>query len=362
MITSGIKAVEHNGNKYIVLHTSNNFEDVEREIFTQQSWKEYVARRTKEPKTERVWFWHVPGSDYATIEWQDIVDHMLVEVAKIDNTARGEKMFEALNHPERFPELLPQGWGTSHGYWYNTADKETGVYQWVDKFETTTLPKHRASNKYGGLKGVIDMAKLTPEKEAALKQLLGDEEASKIISAAEKESADLEGKGISFKEEETEEAEHAEQEGSDEQMFELELDDDALTNIAERVPVAEAVKEALDTSKAEWVKEIAAALKEPIVALVAEAVKAQMLEVVGAKEHLVQQAVSGTLKVRARAASKEETPKDNELLDILQKAMEKGSKATQERESAEKAAQTAGMDLLDQALWNIRHGNSEVSK
>jgi len=357
MIKSGIKAIEgKDGNKYVVLWTSNAFEDTEKEIFTTKSLADYVARRTKEPQQERLWFWHVKGSDYGDIVWQDLVGRMLVEVAKIDTTTRGEKMFHALQHPEEFPDLLPNGWGTSHGYWYNTRDKEMGVYRWVDKFETTTLPLHRASNMFGGVKEVIDMSKLTPEKVKGLKDLLGDEEATAIIAAADKESAELE-KRAAFKDkkEGSEGDEVPETVATGEQMFELELDDAALENIAERVDVSSAVKESLSASKAEWVKEIAAALKDPIVQLVADAVKLEVVKLEGVKEKLVQQAVSGTLKIKAKSAAKEGPSVtdgvDNELLALLNKAMKQHEKAKQDVT----VDVPEGMDLMDQALWRIRH-------
>jgi hypothetical protein len=351
MISTGIKALERNGKKYIALWTSNAFMDTEQEMFATKAWEDYVDRRTKEPKKERVWFWHIPGTDYADIVWQGMVGHMLVEVAQVDNTARGNKMFDALQHPEQYPNLLPEGWGTSHGYWYNTADKEARVYQWVDKFETTTLPKHKSSNMYGGLKGVFEMSKLTPEKIAALKEMFGDE-ADGIIAAADKESERLVSIGTAHKEKTDAEVE-PEVEPEADQMFEFELDDAALEGIAGRVPVADAVKEALANGKAALVKEIAEALKEPIVTLVEEAVKAQVTALVGAKETLVQSVVSGKVKLVAKSATKE-VPAANGLTAILEAAMAQHAKGEKDASVTASAEKQSG-DLLDQALWAIRH-------
>jgi hypothetical protein len=44
-LSTGIKAFEQDGERYLVLWTSNAFTDRENETFKTDAWKEYVARR-----------------------------------------------------------------------------------------------------------------------------------------------------------------------------------------------------------------------------------------------------------------------------------------------------------------------------
>jgi len=306
----GVKAVKVGGGKYLVLWTSNAFEDREREIFSTKSWEDYVDRVDNHPEIRpgRVWFWHIKGSGFADIVWQDMVGRLLVEVAKVDDTPRGTKAFHALQHPEEYPDLAPEGWGTSHGYLYRGDDKETGVYKFVHKFESTVLPFDKASNIYGGLKEVLDMS-VSAEKQAALVELFGDEEAVKIIAEAQKASDDLESSGVAFKEDkkakakkvppvvpEEEEEEEEGEEGEKEAVYELEMDDALLKEIASHVP-------ALDVGKivASAVKEALSKQQKAFETAVGEAVAKANL---GSKEEIVQQALAGTLRLVPSVASK----------------------------------------------------------
>lgn len=320
----GLKAFEKDGERYLVLWTSNAFQDREGEIFETKALEEYVARHDATGDYGRVWFWHVKGTDFADVVWEDIAGRMLVSVAQMDHTAYADKMWHAITHPEDYPDVLPLGWGTSHGYAYRVGDKQNGVYGFMEKFETTILPYHRASNLWGGIKEAVEMAR-TKEKDDALKRLVTDEVAAAVLEDAEKASSLLEQAGISFKEdseandntEADEEANEADEEDveaeaeaeeesettaeDDEQLYELEVTDDLVKEIAGKVDVTAAVKEHVDASMTGLKEQIVAALT-PVIMQAVDAALGARLE--GQKEQIVQQALSGKIKLAPWSASR----------------------------------------------------------
>ena len=330
-LIGGVKALEIGGDRYVALWTTNAFEDDEQEIFSTKSIEEYVARCDEDPELRgRVWFWHVKGTDYADIVWQGVEGRILIELAKVDDTEYGRKMFYALQHPEEYPELLPQGWGTSHGYVYKRGSKQNGVYNWFHKFESTTLPLHRASNKYGGVQEVIDMS-VTKEKAKGLAAVVGEDLAKEMLDAAKATGGNLE-QMVDFKEqgekavakpvkavtEEDEDEEMTEEEAAaaeeekkkaaaktkgddDAEVMEMELDDDLLNEIASHVPVEAAVEKAM---KELLPKALAKAMADQAAALTAAVKEAVESANVSSKEEIVKGAVAGTLRLHPYVASK----------------------------------------------------------
>lgn len=338
LLNHGIKAVvSPAGKELLVLWTMNAFEDREGEAFSTKAIQDYVDRHDVNPQAkDRVWFWHVKGTDFATIEWQDMVGRFLVEVAAVDDTAYGHKMFNAIQHPEQHRDVLPQGWGTSHGYLYSGADRLDRVYDFFEKYETTVLPAERASNPYGGIKEVIGMDKKNEAKKlAALAGLVGDEAAAKAINDPKVASKVLEALGVGHKEvdeeaevtseEETEpetvpNAEETETEPEETpaadaaQVQEIELDEELVKEIAGEVAkqmdlptiikntIAATVKE-MGVTKDTLVTDVVAAVKEALSTDVEAALK-------GNKEAVASQVLSGKLKLRPYSPT---TARDNVL-------------------------------------------------
>lgn len=360
-MVTGIKAFEAaDGDKYLVLWTSNAFKDREKETFATKAWQDYVARRDKDGKRGRVWFWHVKGSDFADIVWQDVVGRMLVEVAKVDNTPRGNSMFHALTHAKEYKEIAPYGWGTSHGFAYRRSDKQDGVYHFVEKFESTVLPYHRASNLYGGImsvKEVLDM-KITKEKEQALVTLFGEDEAAKILAEPLEASKVLESL-VDFKEKgddtgadsdedggedadkkkkvkvaaNVDEDGEEDTEGADEEtkdvddkgdVYELELDETLMKAIASHVDVSDQVATALKEVLPELSKQLAEQFATAEKAMTDNIRKAVADSDVASKEQIIKDAISGRLKLTPYTASKDD---GNELGDGEKEEFDEAQKA-----------------------------------
>lgn len=341
-LVHGIKTFDLPEGKYVALWTSNAFEDRDKEIITTKAWENYVGRADHTKERGRVWFWHVKGTDFADVIWQGVEGRMLLEIAKVDNTDYGNKMFHALQHPEQFPEVVPYGWGTSHGFVYRASDKAAGEYAFVHKFESTVLPWHRASNLYGGLVQLWDNenkevtvmgSQVSQEKADGLAALVGPETAAMLLDMAKQASEDLELAGINTKadkkapppppppakagDEEEEEEEEMETE-EEKEFYELELTPELMGEIAAQVDVKSAVEESLRETMPAILKEFS----EVLLSGVKEAMVGADL---ASKEQIVQEALSGTLRLVPHTASQARDnllsgPEVKELYDKEEKA------------------------------------------
>jgi hypothetical protein len=317
-----VKALEIGGTRYLVLYTTNAFRDRQLELFSTKSLEDYVKRVDRTGDRGRIWFWHVKGSDFGDIIWQAVSGRILVELVRVDDTPHGDKMYHAVTHPEDHPSLLPQGWKTSHGFVYLPWTKDDdGVYHFMHKYESTALPAHRACNLFTSLSEVRNMAKVTKEKREALAELVGEDNAKAIIEDAEELTKALEGAGVEFKEEKVEEGEsedeEMEEEESDEEeegkkeeasdrVMEIEMDEDLMKEIAQHVdvsgPVSTAVEQALKEMLPKALDGLFGELKTAIEGSVKETVQQASLD---SAESIVQQAISGTLRLKPFTASKD---------------------------------------------------------
>lgn len=143
----GIKQL---GSDYFLTWTTNAFKDREQETFTTQSIDDYLKHREKSGDTEEPYdFWHIDGTEFATVQWQGGVGRQLVEIGKYDDTPMGRAFKDFFDrYPNGHPVIAPYGWGCSHEYAYSPQDREDGVYEWFDKRKSTVLPLHEAANPF----------------------------------------------------------------------------------------------------------------------------------------------------------------------------------------------------------------------
>lgn len=214
-----------------VTFTTNSFIDREGEIFTADSIEKLVARNSTKEVKGQVWYRHLPGSKFAHTIFQGIQGRFLIEVHRFDDTPVGQAMKALLNeHPNGHPEVCPEGWGCSHGYYYDPQDRKDSVYEWFDKQETSVLPASVASNPYTKLE-VLSMDQKAREE---FEKLVGESIANEALSGADELTKALEGAGVACK-------------GADGEA-EPEVEEVAE---AETPEVAEAVEEAVEAPEAE---------------------------------------------------------------------------------------------------------------
>ncbi len=288
----GVKAVSYNGKKYVILETMNAFIDREKQIFSTQSIEDYLEFVDGIGRKDRVRYHHIPGSEFASVVWQGMVGRFLVEVADVDDTAYGRKMFDALQNPQDYSEMLPEGWGTSHGYLYRRKDCDDGVYSKFVKFESTVLPAHRASNPYGKVGTKEKEVTMAGTKNDLIK-LVGKELAEEVLKLTGEKSEDLETE-VDFKEKDDDTGDDtAAGEKDDGEFYEFEVGDDFFKEVAKHVPqtgskeILAGVKEVLDEFRQE----------------VLDSVSKLIADSVGSKEKLVKDSLAGKITLRPFTAS-----------------------------------------------------------
>ena len=186
------------GRKGLIVWTTNAFKDRDDEIFTTKSIEDFVGRHVDDDDKGEFWFWHIPGSKFATIKAQGVVGRFLVEAGPFDDTKVG-RAFEKLlgDYPNGHPVISPEGWGASHGYIFDPEDRKDGVYEWFEKKESSVLPGSVAANPYNPSMEVYEMDQ---KAIAAFREIVGDDDVvDNLLETGEKLTSLLEGQGVDHK-------------------------------------------------------------------------------------------------------------------------------------------------------------------
>jgi len=151
------------GLRYMMIVTSNSYEDRDDETITTKALKSYVERAWAVedkclPNNEAL-FWH-GGDPIGDVVWTDMEGPFLYEVIKERPNAwikLSKQVRGTIKAIWDFIESNPQHyrWGASHGFKYLDSAKHDGVYNLISKFETSVLPLDAAANPYT-FAGVID--------------------------------------------------------------------------------------------------------------------------------------------------------------------------------------------------------------
>lgn len=165
------------GSRYMFIITSNGYRDRDNEIITTKALEDYV--NASWPADDRCMtknehqIWHsIPIGD---IVFCDMQGTFLWEISKeragtFDYEGQTYPIAHVWDYIEQHPE---EQWGASHGFKYMSSDRDDGTYEWIQKFETSTLPLRYAANPYT-FSGVIDMQdKEKSQRGAFLDKLLG---------------------------------------------------------------------------------------------------------------------------------------------------------------------------------------------
>jgi len=199
---SGLKLTKGaDGKPWILLWSTNSFEDREKEIFSTQSIDDFVSRHEEDDVKGEVWFCHLPGSKFANIKMQARVGRFLLEAAPFDDTEMGqafEKFFS--ESPDNHPILAPNGWGQSHGYRFKRKDRVDGIYTSFEKYESTILPWDIAANQHNPRPTFTTEGDFMNEKQReAFESVFGADLVSRMVSQGETKTAELEATGVAYK-------------------------------------------------------------------------------------------------------------------------------------------------------------------
>ncbi len=178
------------GETWLLTWVTNAFKDSDGEIFTTKALEDYVDRHEADAEKGKIMFWHIPGTEFASVKWRAMSGRFLVEASVFDPTPIGEAFKEfLLANPKGHPTVAPVGYGCSHGYQYKQEDRADAVYDWLEKHETSVLPSDKAANKWNPRVEVISM---NDAQRAALKTIGGDDLVRLVEDTGKQRTKDLE--------------------------------------------------------------------------------------------------------------------------------------------------------------------------
>jgi len=133
---------------YFIIWPTNSYFDREEEAFRAKALNSFVDRMDSHAVKSVAQFWHTPGTTFGDVTWQDVIeDRFLAQVGEFRDTPVGNAFKEFFTrYPNGHPTIAPEGWGASHGFRYNPADRPSGVYKWLHTNESTVLPLRYAAN------------------------------------------------------------------------------------------------------------------------------------------------------------------------------------------------------------------------
>lgn len=184
------------GKRYMLIVTSNSYEDREQETITTEGLKAWVDTCWKAVEGEfatdnPLVYWHDMRVKMGDIVWADVRGPFLVEFAREADGLLSQTMFDYVEaHPE-------EKWGASHKFAYYKAHKDAdGTYHRIIKKETTVLPRSAAANALT-FSGVIPMA---DKRSEFLNKMLGLDNAAELLDKGiEPLVAELKKRGVEHK-------------------------------------------------------------------------------------------------------------------------------------------------------------------
>jgi hypothetical protein len=167
--SSAFKAL---GNRVWIAAHTNAYEDKQKEIIPLVEHKRHVARVKAGlwPMPE-LWHWHIKGTSHGKALWYDMMGNMVVAVGLFHDTPAGRAAEKA------YMEAKPGEVTMSHGFFYDPREKQGGVYGTYNTFEITTLWAGAEANPYTAFQTVkeLSMGHVSPQQEASLKRIFGDQ-------------------------------------------------------------------------------------------------------------------------------------------------------------------------------------------
>ena len=207
----GIAVKDVHGQPWHFTWSTNAFEDREGEIFTTKALEDFVLENEKKDDKGFFNLWHIPGTDFASKQWQGVIGRFLIEAGPYLDNVAGQAAKEFFTEfSSGHPQHAPEGWGSSPEFRFLPEEQmKDGVFHWLWITKTSTLPRAAAANIH--TKGSQVMA-LTKQNEALAVEMFGPDFVKSLKLDAETKTAELEEAGVAHKETETAEAETQEAE------------------------------------------------------------------------------------------------------------------------------------------------------
>lgn len=198
------------GARYMLIVTSNSYQDRDAETMTTDALKADVNRHWTGDDTafmsdNPLLFWHDDRARIGDVVYGDVKGAFYVELAKEGNSPLAKAIFD---YREAHPD---EKWGASHRFEYYRAHRsKDGTFAAIRKRETSILPREAAANALT-FSGVIPMP---TKRDDYLNKMLGLENAAELLDKGiDALMAELERKGIEHKSADEEPAQEVEAAG-----------------------------------------------------------------------------------------------------------------------------------------------------
>lgn len=195
------------GKRYMLIVTSNSYQDRENETITTDALNHYVSRAWKGEDVfisdNPLLFWHDDRLKIGEIVWADVRGPFLAELAREVDNPVAHLIFDYREQGGG------EAWGASHRFGYFTPDRDgQGTYRRIFKRETSILPRSVAANTLT-FSGVLPMS---DKRGEYLNKILGLDNAAALLDEGfDKLVAALEARGIQHKEQQPDSARMIEQ-------------------------------------------------------------------------------------------------------------------------------------------------------
>ncbi len=176
-----------NGDYRWVAISSNAYRDRDREIVSLKALTNDVSHADKVKEYGPLRFWHMPGVDIGTCDFNMMNGRMLIESGPFNSPFIGE----------RVKQLAPN-YQLSIGFRHPPDQPDAnGVYHNIRRFERSLVPAGRAANPFTKLH--VKEIDMSAEKIKALQTLLGDDVANQIIASSNSTQKQADDLGVAFK-------------------------------------------------------------------------------------------------------------------------------------------------------------------
>ncbi|HUW08705.1 MAG TPA: 2'-5' RNA ligase family protein, partial [Anaerolineae bacterium] len=156
------------GQPMMLTWTTNAFKDRQKEIFSTKCLEQYVLEAETKGDRGTYDLWHLPGTDFAEVQWQGVIGRFLVEAGPFMDTPLGRKAKAFFTKfPDGHPKYAPEGWGSSPEFRYLPEERKAGTYNWIWLVRRAVLPRAAAANVWTRSMEVSTMAITKQQKDLA---------------------------------------------------------------------------------------------------------------------------------------------------------------------------------------------------
>lgn len=180
-----------NGQDRWLAITSNAFKDRDEEIVSSAALEADVQRADATKEYGPLRFWHMPGVELGTTDFNVMKGRMLIESGLMTNPYAAQKLKE-----------FPQNYKMSIGFRHPPDEPDpNGIFYNIRRFERSILPADQAANQFTSISIQKESDPMDDQRKLeALKELVGEERFNATINTATTAEKQADGMLIAHKE------------------------------------------------------------------------------------------------------------------------------------------------------------------